>query len=258
MAAGFPHPLRLGNRHDPNHRTFQMPDPVTRGSEREGSALIDEQSNTESAGLVEGLLDAKGDQERQSIGSMLLKTLYGSSDLAGLEGLLLSQRPEIVRVAVWIASELGTRCAPLLDDIVPLLQHEHRAVRYFAIDCIQSAGGERGDVVAAAIQCLRDDDPAVQAKAGNLLVRSSRETIERALEAFEGTWPADELTLLLGSMLEAESSGNILPWPVTDELARRLTLVSWVRAGPKSLEARRRIEAGSDPALGRFLASVSR
>ena len=48
--------------------------------------------------------------------------------------LLLSPNGSIAETGIWVASELGQKAKPLLGDMVHLLKHSTKTVRFFAVD----------------------------------------------------------------------------------------------------------------------------
>lgn len=128
-------------------------------------------------------------------GDFLIKKLIGSSykeaandlliefqlgyPIEKLRSLLESKDEDIVKAAVWIASELGQKSKPIFDAITPLLHHELRYVRFFAIDVVLTCAtaGSGAAAIADVISMLDDADPAVRWKVLSFLARASSDQI---------------------------------------------------------------------------------
>jgi hypothetical protein len=131
--------------------------------------------------LVHTLLDGGTECNRDNVANDLLKAFFEGYPVENLRGILLSKEPAVVKYGVWIASELGVRSRPLFPDIVPLLSHESRWVRYFAIDCVVTAA-EEGEPIVKAARLLTDDDAAVRVRATEMLAQLSQEQLTSAAE----------------------------------------------------------------------------
>jgi hypothetical protein len=71
-----------------------------------------------------------------SISNDLVREVYAQDRSDCLIPLLESQNNEILHASIWIVSELGEKCYPLLSYIVNLLKHDDAYIRYYALDCI--------------------------------------------------------------------------------------------------------------------------
>jgi len=96
----------------------------------------------------------------------LLTEVFRGHPVESLRRLLHSDEETAVKAGAWILSELGVRAAPMMADIVALLGHPLRYVRFFALDAVlASATSEDGVAVATAIGLINDPDDAVRWKA---------------------------------------------------------------------------------------------
>jgi hypothetical protein len=125
--------------------------------------------------LVEILIGpSSGTVDSESVANELLKEFFGGYPLERLGLLLRSDEPVAVKTGAWIASELGERAAPLMNDISPLLDHPTRYVRFFAIDAVlAAANGDDGAFIARAVLLINDQDGALRWKALQLLARAA-------------------------------------------------------------------------------------
>jgi hypothetical protein len=99
-----------------------------------------------------------------------------------LRPVLFSSNDDAVKAGAWIASELGARARPLLNDIRNLLKHRSGYVRFFLLDVILSAATEDdGEIIAAAVGLVEDQDERVRWKAMTFLARSSQQQLAAAL-----------------------------------------------------------------------------
>jgi hypothetical protein len=136
------------------------------------------QRGHELVGLLSGQLEPA---HAESVSVELLGEFFGGYPIERLRPLLGSDVATAVRAGAWIASELGARAAPLRDDLVALLGHPLRYVRFFAIDAIlASASADDSRATAAlakAIDLIEDPDSAVRWKVMQLLTRADDRSI---------------------------------------------------------------------------------
>lgn len=134
----------------------------------------------------------------------LLTEFHRGYPLENLRRLLLNDNIEVVKAGAWIASELGEKGRPLLDDVLPLLHHSDSKVRFSAIDCILLwADSSKGAELAKTAMLIEDSTARVRWKAMDFLSRANREQLEAALNYLRSTDPQSKhvsgLLLLLGS-----------------------------------------------------------
>ncbi|MFF5076331.1 HEAT repeat domain-containing protein [Actinoplanes sp. NPDC000266] len=125
----------------------------------------------------------------------LLQEIFRGYSISRLKALLSSENIPTAEAGIWVLSELGSKAAPLLGDIAPLLRSPSRKVRYWAIDVVHSsAGPDDGDLIGKALSLLDDDDPAVRRAVIFFLSRISDAQLSAAIDRLgEG-----RLTRLLG------------------------------------------------------------
>lgn len=110
----------------------------------------------------------------------LLREFQRGYPLDDLEALLKSNDEDVVATAVWITSELGERCRPLLANVLPLLRHRMQRIRFWTLDCLFWALPHNGCYLAQAIKLLDDQKEGIRRKVLGLLLRLSREQLEAA------------------------------------------------------------------------------
>jgi hypothetical protein len=103
-----------------------------------------------------------------------------------LRPFLSAPEPALVEIGAWVASELGSGCAPLLDQLLPLFGHPIREVRFYAVNCLlASHGSATGRDLAAVLGLLDDAEAAVRAQATDFLARAPEEALQRTLAHVE-------------------------------------------------------------------------
>ena len=134
----------------------------------------------------------------------LVAEFHRGYPLDNLRPLLLNSSAEIVKAGAWIASELGEKGRPLLNDLSPLLDHPDSKVRFSAVDCILLwADSSKSLELAKTVSLIEDGAPRVRWKVMDFLSRASPEQLGAALTYFQATNPRSKhiqgLRLLLGS-----------------------------------------------------------
>jgi len=115
----------------------------------------------------------------------LLLQFHRGYPVKHLEPMLSSQDERIVKTGIWLASELGSRAAALLQHVARLLAHPSRYVRYFAVDCMLTCTTrENGRELGAVIAMLADTDAVVRWEVLNFMSRATRQQLQGALEFF--------------------------------------------------------------------------
>src|SRR5882672_288042 len=83
---------------------------------------------------AEELTERLAADPRSSLAGVLMNDLlaefHRGYPLENLRFLLQNDNTELVKVGAWIASELGEKGKPLLNDVSPLLQHPKSRVRF--------------------------------------------------------------------------------------------------------------------------------
>lgn len=120
----------------------------------------------------------------------LLAEFHKGYPVDRLRKLLTSNEQKVVMVGAFIASELGVKARPLLNEVDRLLHHPVALVRCNAIDSLLSCGtSDDGQKVAKVVRMVDDPDPAVRGTVLNFLARASRAQLLGAFRVFESTQP---------------------------------------------------------------------
>jgi hypothetical protein len=132
--------------------------------------------------LVARISTAADESSLDAAAKALLQECFRGYPPEKLRPLLNHPRNEVVKVAVWVVSELGERGQPLLRDVSALLAHDVAYVRFFAIDCVLSSSTESdAAVIARVVTMLSDADSSVRWKATQFLMRASLEKLRAAM-----------------------------------------------------------------------------
>jgi hypothetical protein len=130
--------------------------------------------------LIERIVSAPDNERVGVLANELLREFQRGYPLDDLQKLLQETDEHLVATAVWITSELGVGCRPLLPKVVSLLTHPQKRIRFFALDCLFWTLPENGCDLARAIRLLNDPEDGIRRKALDLLFRISREQIKAA------------------------------------------------------------------------------
>lgn len=164
---------------------------------------------------LQNLMDRMAHMPSNDDAMNLLSAFFAGYPIATLRQFLSSDNPATVKAAVWIASELAERAAPLLDEIGSLLTHPLAYVRFFAIDCVLAcATGDDGAVLARTVGLLHDPDSGVRWKVMHFLAKASIEQLRASIDFLDDTHLCENVSWLL--------SHPRVP-PVPDALLAKLT-----------------------------------
>lgn len=135
----------------------------------------------------------------------LLDEFFSGYPVEKLRALLGNDNEAAVKAGAWIASELGDRVAPVMDDLARLLTHPSRYVRFFALDAVLGgATAEHGSALAAAVRSIEDQDKAVRWKALNFLARAGYDQLVASVADLR----ASKLGELVQWLLESDRTLN--------------------------------------------------
>jgi len=141
-------------------------------------------------GLVECLTTNPNSPSAAILMNQLLTEFHRGYPLENLRPLLLSRSEEVVTIAAWIASELGRKGKPLLRDVLTLLRHQAKKIRFSTIDCILAWAGPSDGIALASVITLTDDpEPGVRWKVMDFLARATPQQLQAALNYLEETAP---------------------------------------------------------------------
>ena len=186
--------------------------------------------------------------------NQLLAEFSRGLSLGHLRCLLTSERSEVVRSGVWIASELGRSSQPVIEEVGRLLNHGEEYVRFFAIDSLlTTTGREHGELVARVIGLMDDQSAAVRQKVLDFLARASASQLESAADWLEHNEPSKmELVPKLRRLLNHGAiDGTRLAEALQSESAidRKLGAVAAIRYGALDTEILASAANAPDPEI---------
>jgi hypothetical protein len=130
--------------------------------------------------LVQRLVEEPLSPRAEVMMNDLLSEFHRGYPLENLRPLLHSRDPNVVNVGAWIASELGEKGFPLLPDVLPLIHHPAKNVRFSIIDCILLWATDGAELSAVA-DLVNDPESGVRWKAMDFLSRATRDQLQAAL-----------------------------------------------------------------------------
>ena len=158
----------------------------------------------------------------------LLGEFYQGYPLERLRALLHAQNDEAVRTGAFIASELGRRFAPLLDETPRLLEHPIDYVRSDALDVVlmNATASSHGDLLAQAVLLVQDPHSGVRFKALRFLAGADIEQLRAARDHSEHPVIVPLLAWLINAATQPVDTEEILARLGDDDaLIRRFAAV---------------------------------
>ena|ERR1700733_7926914 len=100
--------------------------------------------------------------EGPRVANDLLRCFHRGFPLHNLLRLLESEDQELIRVGVWIQSELGAAARPFLRFLPRFLRNEQKSVLFFALDPVITCAMQDAALVAAAARLIDDPEEAIR------------------------------------------------------------------------------------------------
>ena len=114
----------------------------------------------------------------------LLELYFDAKSLDSLKQMLKSNCYEVVKVGVWIASELGSRGEEVIDEAVNLITKNDRYLTYHVMDIIAvNAKGTHLSKFMHLIRQLSSHDNVISGYAKRLIPRCTKEQLDYALNS---------------------------------------------------------------------------
>jgi hypothetical protein len=200
--------------------------------------------------LLEHLLTGGND----SAAIELLDAFHSGYPIERLRPLLQSDEEDAVDSGAWIASELGEKVTPLVNELSPLLNHPSRSVRIYILNAILNATmNAHGEIVAKAVMLIRDPDEAVRWKTLYFLARETKNELAIALPHLKGQTIAALLAWLLDSgNTQTDMQEIITRLSDKDSLTRMFAVAAAARLGPHNLGPLEHAAASTDPEVSSF------
>jgi hypothetical protein len=190
----------------------------------------------------------------------LLKEFHRGFPVERLRKLLSCPDQRIVKIGMFIASELGNKVAPLLCDIVPMLRHFEKWVRADAIDCVLACALPcNGMEIASVIALMNDGEAGVRWKAMGFLSRASKEQLKAAYAHLVGTEPGSKhirgLEFLIND--DAINPDDLIAYIKGSEpFLRKYAAIAAVRMARRNSEPLRVATFVDDPDVKEFAADM--
>lgn len=132
--------------------------------------------------LLASILAKQG--ELDVLANDLLSAVRAGLPIEKLRVLLENEDDDLVKVGVWVQSELGAAGRPLVHLLPQLLRHRLKYVRFFAIDSVLGCATQDDvELIAEVLQRIHDPEPSVRWKVIDFLSRVPLPHL-RATEAF--------------------------------------------------------------------------
>ncbi len=164
---------------------------------------------------------------------LLLQAYFAGLPVGTLRPLLRHENLLVRQAAVWIASELGGKVCPLLDDVVALVASDDRMLNYYALEVATvCAVGPREDRFIYVPRALETSDDVVRRLAMRLLTRADQAQIDAAAR-LATSMPSsarvhEQGLLLLGSSESCDSNDVQRMLTYGEPLARRYGAIAAV------------------------------
>jgi len=149
--------------------------------------------------LIKELLDDPASFAESKSLFDLLSAYYDGLDLDTLRPLMRHSNAGVRRTAVWIASELGAKAGPLLDEALYILRIETDPLtRFLALEIVTLSSADcRSETFAHVCQALADADGGIRRLTMLLVGNSSRSQIEHSRQVLRSDSHQAGLHLLL-------------------------------------------------------------
>jgi hypothetical protein len=171
---------------------------------------------------------------KKGMANDLLKQFFEGYPLDHLRSLLRHTNRKVVEEGIWIASELPSCAAALLDDAMVLSRHPDRRVRFFALDVVMLGTiSGRAEGFIQVVEGLDDPDPVIIEHALFLLSRATESQLAAATKYLERVEPDSRHLAGLDMLAEAQSTDPALVEDAIqsgDSLRRKYGLAAAERA----------------------------
>ena len=156
--------------------------------------------------LIERIASLDPQDDRVGVlANELLREFQRGYALDDLRKLLRSEDEHLVAIAVWITSELGVKCRPLIGDVLPMLAHPRKGIRFDALNCVFWILPQNGCDLTKAIYLIGDSEDGIRRKVLDILSRLSREQIEAAYRCTHAEWTDSSQRDGLGWLLSSDA-----------------------------------------------------
>lgn len=167
----------------------------------------------------------------------LVSAFYEGFPLRELRKLFTSTNEHVVAAGMWVASELGSRGRPLLNDVVALLTHPNANVRYYAVDFVMNTveAGDR-DAITSVIGLVSDSDSGVRQMVMKFLLAVPEDIIKAAIDQEVGRLASPGrnlgLRLIVESIGHRDADAILAALASNDPIVRRYAVAAAGRLRP--------------------------
>jgi hypothetical protein len=182
--------------------------------------------------LLASILDKPDDPNTANRANDLLGEMFRGFPVENLKYLLLDTREIVVTTGIWMTTELGYRCVPLLDDALPLLWSKSKQIRFWALETLVWAPPDRDAEISRGLELLSDEESSVRWKATDFAIRATDAQLLSALQSFERRHIQSSFISGLRLLLDQSSNAfdaTISSLKSSDPLTARFGLISAVR-----------------------------
>lgn len=206
--------------------------------------------------LMEEIEKAPRGVRAEQAANDLLREFFRGYPVEHLRFFLNSQDVDVVSTGVWIASELGERNKSILADVLRLLDHPVKKVRFWALDCLFWATPENSADFAKGVTMLEDVESSIRWKALDLTARLSASQLEAALNGIKLSNPTSDHLTGLEFLLNQDSRDPdliISNLKSASPILRKYGLIAAVRSPGLANEALEYAKSIQDPDIQSFL-----
>src|ERR1700677_4569345 len=179
---------------------------------------------TKAERLIDTLLANPESADDGILANELLREFHRGFSIAALRPLLSTRNEKVLRVAAFVASELGSTAKPLLNMMVKLLDSPDKFVRSDAICAILTcAGGNNQSEIAKVITLLTDPDWPIRWKTMEFLSLASSEQLKAGLRHLQSVTSdfSHIQSLIWLTSDDSRKADEIALWLRSDDAVRR-------------------------------------
>jgi hypothetical protein len=186
----------------------------------------------------------------------LLQEFFDGFPVEELRPLLAHNHRAVRRAVVWLVSELGKEARPLINEALPLLADSERYVRAYALDIIAvCAIGEDADKYVHVIRLLEDADEIMRVQAMFLVSNAEISQLQAAVKQANADFLSSPshrsgLSLLLTEHLDVSAASTMIH--SSEPLLRKYGAIAAWRFRNRFPELFLTLEANVDPDVRSF------
>jgi hypothetical protein len=213
---------------------------------------------TEAEKLIENILAEPALASSGILANRLLREYHRGYPVQTLKPLLANQNEYVVRLAAFVASELGSRAKPLLREMVRLLSHRNLLIRSDAICAVLTcADRNEQSAIAAVINLLEDPNWPIRWKTMEFLSLASLQQLQAGLEHLEKAHSPHVEALRWLVRVDESNIDEIPLWLESNvSLNRKYGVVAAAKVASLTYKHLQRAASSDDVDVKRFAESV--